>query len=207
MSAKHKIAEKDMIRLVEEVSKLDAERQQLLDKTQVATILNELNLPSDLLDEALDRLSTKKERESTLKKRLITVAAIVIVIASIAGAVLMKSMNDSHALSMVTADQPVVAYESRAVDSLKTVSPGRTIFFKVTLRNAPVGTKLPMFAKWYKPNGSIFHTNDWTTKTITTPVWDTHAKCTLPSSVEKGKWKVEISVSGNTVCGQDFIVE
>ena len=203
----HKIAEKDMIRLVEEVSKLDDERKRQLDKAEVAKILNELSLPSELLDEALERLQRKKREQ----KSMYTLLGISVFLALLGAAVAFIVISSSNAVQQsynnVTANDAYISQNAEGASPISEVAPGQTVYAQVTLHNVPVNSKLPMHARWYKPDGSIIKENSWLTRETASSNWNTHAKCVIPSDAPVGKWMVEFSLGGRPVISKIFIVK
>ncbi len=203
----HKIAERDMIRLVEEVSKLDNERKDQLDKAEVARILDSLGLPTELLDDALLRLRKKQNAEQSRKYVLIGVLGALIIAAS---AFFFISTNNGVVQGLyakVTATDAYFSQNAEGSAQISDVSPGQTVYAQVTLHNVPVNSKLPMHAKWYKPDGSILKENSWVTRETTSSNWNTHAKCVIPSDAPVGKWMVEFSLGGRPVISKIFIVK
>lgn len=205
--AEHKIAEKDMIRLVEEVSKLDNERRAQLDKTEVAKILNELSLPSDLLDEALLRLQRQKSERRTLKLILGAAITTALLGALLAFFVLSSSNAVQQSYANVTATDAFFSQNAEGSVPVPEVSTGQTVYAQVTLHNVPVNSKLPMHAKWYKPDGSILKESSWSTRETTSQNWNTHAKCVIPPDAPAGKWMVEFSLGGRSVISKIFVVK
>ena len=205
--AEHKIAEKDMIRLVEEVSKLDSERQQMLDKSQVSKILNELNLPSELLDEALERLDAKKAKAKTTNLAIIAGVVGLLIAGAAAFIVVTSATNTANEINSITASHAHMTLSANSAEALATVSPGGTVFVNTTLNNVPLNKKLHLHAKWFRPDGSIFHENDWYTRETTSSTWDTHAKTVIPSDAPSGKWMVQISTGGRELISKIFEVK
>lgn len=205
--AEHKIAERDMLRLVEEVSKLDSERQQMLDKSQVAKILDDLNLPSDLLNEALERLEYKKARER--RQKAFKLNSTVVAIAAVAIGIAYGYINATqvHQYDKISASDARITISADSAEALASVKPGGTIFVHTVLHNVPVHKQLPLHAKWFTPDGNLFHENDWQTRDTTSSTWDTHAKVVIPDGAPSGKWMVQISVAGREVISKIFNVD
>src|SRR5438046_2577422 len=53
--------------------------------------------------------------------------------------------------------------------------PNREVWFRVTLNNAPVGSKLDLVCDWIDPKGRVVHQNRYTTLEIDKSAWPTHA--------------------------------
>lgn len=94
-----KLKEQEVLRIVAEVSKLDEERRQMLDKEQVRQILRELNLSDDLLDEAIQKLEEGRLVEKKKQKIFSTVLVVGIAIAVIGLATLFMTSSYNDQLS------------------------------------------------------------------------------------------------------------
>ncbi len=202
-----KLSEKELIRLVEEVSKLDLERKQMLDKSQVSQILKEMDLSDDLLDEAMVRLDEKRAVEK--KKRIVfSVTAAVAAVAIIAlSSTLWMSSNYAGQLAKVTAADTRITTEVQSSADLSVVTAGNgTIFAQVTLHDVPLGTRLPMRVEWIDPSGTVFRENTWQTKPTDKQTWQTHAKVDLPTSVAKGDWVAKFLLGDRIVATKTFVV-
>lgn len=203
----HKIAERDMIRLVEEVSKLDNERKDQLDKAEVARILDSLGLPTELLDDALLRLRKKQNAEQSRKYVLIGVLGALIIAAS---AFFFISTNNGVVqgqYAKVTATDAYFSLDAEGLVQVAEVKTGQRVFAHTTLHGVPMNSKLPMHAKWYKPDGTVLKENTWVTRETNSLDWNTHAKCVIPSDAPVGKWMVEFSLGGRPVISKIFIVK
>jgi len=201
------LSEKELIRLVEEVSKLDLERKQMLDKSQVSQILKEMDLSDDLLDEAMVRLDEKRAVEK--KKRIVfSVTAAVAAVAIIAlSSTLWMSSNYAGQLAKVTAADTRITTEVQSSADLSVVTAGNgTIFAQVTLHDVPLGTRLPMRVEWIDPSGTVFRENTWQTKPTDKQTWQTHAKVDLPTSVAKGDWVAKFLLGDRIVATKTFVV-
>ncbi len=206
-SMQDKLSEKELVRLVVEVSKLDQERQQMLDKAQVSQILQELNLSEDLLDEAMVRLDEKRVAEKK-KRSVISVVAAVAVVAIIGiSASLWMGANYSGQLAKVTATDTRITTEVQSSADLSVITAGNgTIFAQVTLHDVPMGTRLPMRVQWLEPNGAVYRENTWQTKPTDKETWQTHAKVDLPASAAKGDWVAKFFLGDRVVATKKFVV-
>jgi hypothetical protein len=179
-------------RIVGEVGRLADRQQEELDRTEVQKILEELNLPPELLDEAIIQVQRQealvRQRQRARKIAIASITAIVLLIVGTS----IFWQNRSTSISKVTTSQDRITLVQDNGENLSTVDRGAQIAYRVTLNDAPVGEKLNLACNWIDPVGKITHTNNYETKNITTPVWNTQCRYQLPTSAATGKWQVQI---------------
>lgn len=178
-------------RIVGEVGRLANRRADELDRSQVQSILEELNLPPELLDEAMIQVQ-RKEALAREKKRntgiaIAGIAALVIMVVGIG----ISSQNKASSIAKVNATQARITLVQDSGENLQTVTRGSQVAYRVTLNDAPVGDKLSLTCNWLNPGGQIAHTNRFETKNITTPVWNTQCRYAMPMDATIGSWKVQ----------------
>jgi type II secretory pathway pseudopilin PulG len=181
-------------RIVGEVGRLANRRADELDRSQVQSILQELNLPPELLDEAMIQVQRKealaRERQRNIGIAIASVAALVII--GIGATIF--SHNKAASIAKVTATQDRISLVQDGGENLKTVTRGSQLAYRVTLSDAPVGDKLNLTCNWVDPSGRVAHTNNFETKNITTSVWNTQCRYAMPVGAATGSWKVQILV-------------
>jgi hypothetical protein len=179
--------------IVGEVGRLAHRQQAELDRSQVQEILQELNLPPELLDEAMIQVQRKEALAREHKRNTgIAIAGITAVAIMFVGTSLFFQ-NQTDKLSKITASQDRVTLVQND-ESLATISKGSDIVYRVTLNDAPIDQKLNLTCNWLNPQGQITHTNRYDTKNITTAVWNTQCRYQMPASAATGAWKVQILV-------------
>lgn len=179
-------------RIVGEVGRLANRQQEELDRTEVQKILEELNLPPELLDEAIIQVQRKEAlARQQQRTKSIALAAIATIVALVIGTSLFFQ-NRSVSISKVNVSQDRITLVEDNGENLSTVDRGAALSYRVTLNDAPVGEKLNLTCNWLAPSGKIAHTNNYETKNITTPVWNTQCRYQLPISAATGKWQVQI---------------
>jgi hypothetical protein len=181
-------------RIVGEVGRLANRRADELDRSQVQSILQELNLPPELLDEAMIQVQRKealaKERKRNVGIAIATITALVIIGLGIG----ISAQNKASSIAKVTATEARITLVQDGGENLQTVTRGSQVAYRVTLNDAPVGDKLNLTCNWLNPGGQIAHTNRFETKNITTPVWNTQCRYAMPIGAATGSWKVQILV-------------
>jgi hypothetical protein len=192
--------------IVGEVGRLAHRQQAELDRTQVQDILQELNLPPELLDEAMIQVQRKEALAREHKRNTgIAIAGITAVAIMIAGASLFFQ-NQTAKLSKITASQDRVSLVKNGENST-TIGKGSDVFYRVTLNDAPIDEKLNLSCNWLNPQGKITHTNRYDTKNITTAVWNTQCRYQIPNSAATGAWKVQIFVGDRLLKQAPFEVK
>lgn len=193
-------------RIVGEVGRLADRQQAELDRSEVQKMLEELNLPPELLDEAIIQVQRKEAlaRQQQLTKRVI-LASIITVIIIVVGTGLFWQ-NRWASIAKVTASQDRITLATDNSANLQAVSTGSDLVYRTTLNNAPVGEKLNITCNWLDPAGKIAHINRYETKNITTSIWNTQCRYQLPISATNGRWQVEIRLGDRVLQQAPFDV-
>ena len=192
--------------IVGEVGRLAHRQQAELDRSQVQEILQELNLPPELLDEAMIQVQRKEALAKERKRNTgIAIAGITAVAIIFAGTSLFFQ-NQTAKLSKITASQDRVTLVQSDENST-IIGKGADVVYRVTLNDAPIDEKLNLTCNWLNPQGQITHTNRYDTKNITTAVWNTQCRYQMPSSAATGAWKVQILVGDRLLKQAPFEVK
>jgi hypothetical protein len=192
--------------IVGEVGRLAHRQQAELDRTQVQEILQELNLPPELLDEAMIQVQRKEALAKELKRNKgiaivgITAVAIIFVGTSL------FFQNQTDKISKITASQDRVTLIQDGNNSTP-IKQGSELSYQVTLKDAPINEKLNLTCNWLNPQGQITHTNRYDTKNITTAIWNTQCRYQIPTSAATGAWKVQILVGDRLLKQAPFEVK
>jgi hypothetical protein len=195
--------------VVAEVQRL-SERQQLeLDTDQVKDILRTLNLPPELLDEALVQLQRQDAlRVQQRRKRWIVGSAIGLGALLVVGGMLLFQ-NQQQTLHQISAQRDRLTLTQDDGGNLNTISRqvDGEIFYRVTLSDAPVGQELSLSCNWIDPNGQIVHQNQFQTRTITTAVWTTYCRHTVGAAAPVGQWQVQMFLGDRLLSDATFNVQ
>jgi hypothetical protein len=186
-------------RIVGEVGRMANRQADELDRSEVQKILQELNLPPELLDEAMIQVQRKDalEREQKRNRGLAIAGVTALVIMGVGIGIL--AQNRASSIAKVTASQDRITLAQDGGENLQAVSRGSALTYRVTLNDAPVGDKLSVTCNWLNPGGKVAHTNRFETKNITTPVWNTQCRYQMPIGADAGAWKVQILVGDKLV--------
>lgn len=196
-------------KVVAEVQRLSQRQQAELAPEQVREILRELNLPPELLEEAMVQLD---RREALVieqnRDRWIIGGFVGLIFLSVIG-FLVFTQNQQQMTARVTAQRDRVTLNQDNGGNLNTVlrQNNGKIFYRITLSNAPVGQRLSLSCNWIDPSGQIVHQNHYQTKEITTPIWNTFCRHQLGSEMPVGTWKVEAFLGDRRLSDATFNVK
>lgn len=206
---KSQLSEKQWSQVVSEVTRLAQERDDEQSRREItAQVLQELQLPTDLIDDALKQVQYKEAIAKQRRQRLwLGIAGAVLLLAMIIGFWTWSSSR-SDSFARITADTGRV---TRTIDNggaLQSVTPdGQDIFYRVTLREVPLGEKLDLSCNWIDPTGKVFHQSRWETRETNKAVWPTECRCRIGTEAPKGNWKVEMKIGDRTINATDFKIE
>lgn len=202
------LKEDDLPDVVEEAAHLAEDRARTLDRQRVAEVLAEVDLPADLVDEAHDRVLAKRaEARDRNRKRILlgTLAAGTLAFGLAVGA---WSMERAALVGKVNAQSAQITLGDKGPAPTAFRAADRPdVYYTVTLANAPTGQTLDVRCDYRDPSGSVARQITYTTKTIKTPVWDTHCHYVLPATAPAGAWSVEMTVENKTLRRERFTVE
>lgn len=204
-----RLTQEQLSQIVTEVEGLQVRREAELDQQEIREILQELNLPPDLLDEALIQLNRRQALEvQQHRNRWITSGVVAVVVVAIASTIFFMQQQNS-ALSGVSAQQDRITLVQNSSGDLKTISrqTNPEVLYRVTLKDAPLGKKLPLSCNWIDPSGQIVKQNNYQTREINTSVWDTQCRYTINPAATVGNWKVQMFLEGRQISDETFEVK
>ena len=204
-----RLTQEQLSQIVTEVEGLQVRREAELDQQQIREILQELNLPPELLDEALIQLNRRQALEIQQRRnRWITSGVVAVLVIAIASTIFFMQQQNST-LSGVSAQQDRLTLEQNSGGDLKTVSrqTNPEVSYRVTLKDAPLGKKLALSCNWIDSSGQIVKQNNYQTREINTSVWDTQCRYTINSAATVGNWKVQMFLEGRLLSDETFEVK
>lgn len=204
-----RLTQEQLSQIVTEVEGLQVRREAELDQQQVREILQELNLPPELLDEALIQLNRRQALEIQQRRnRWITSGVVAAVAIAIASTIFFMQQQNS-VLSRVFAQQDRITLVQNSSGDLKTISrqSNPEVSYHVTLKDAPLGKKLALSCNWTDPSGQIVKQNSYQTREINTSVWDTQCRYTINPAATVGNWKVQMFLEGRPISDETFEVK
>lgn len=212
MQERERLREEQVAQVVAEVTRLAQQREegqlQSLERDQVEQILQELNLPTDLIDDALAQLRRKEALAKEQRRKRLIIAGSVLGVILLVALVFWWNAQRNAVFARISGETGRI---TRAVDNgsnLQTVTrDGQDVVYHVTLNNVPAGEQLEMRCNWIAPDGQIFKQNHWQTRVTDKSVWLTSCKCQLGPAAASGTWKVEMLLGDRTVSATSFQVE
>lgn len=206
---KQRLTQVQLEQVVAEVQRLSERQQAELDAEQVKGILQELNLPPELLEEAILQLHRREALVEQQRRRRWIVGSVIGLIALLLLGVTLFTQSQQQLLTRVTAERDRITLVQDDGGDLSTVlrQTSGEVVYRVTLSDAPVGQKLSLSCNWMDPNGQIVHQNRYQTKEITTPVWNTICRHTIGSAAPVGMWKVQMLLGDRLLSDATFVVK
>lgn len=204
-----RLTETQLAQAIAEIEKLSQRRESELSPEQVREILQELNLPDDLLEDAIAQLQRRKVLEQRQRRnRWIAIATTAVIIVAIAIGGLFWQ-NWQQEIAQVVAGQDRIALSKTSGDNLSQVSrqTNPRVYYQVTLKNAPIDRQLSLQCDWLDPTGQIVHQGRYQTRAIATPIWNTYCFYDLGSATPQGNWEVRMSLDGRILSTQPFTVQ
>lgn len=206
---KSQLTEKQWNEVVAEVTRLAQARED--DTTQreiTAQVLQELNLPTDLIDDAVRQVQYREALAKQRRQRIWLGAAGLVLLLVLALSLWSWISSRTAAFDRIQSEAGRVTRTQDHGDTLSTVSPdGQDVVFRTKLRDVPLGEKLNLSCDWIDPTGKIFHQSRWETRDTNKAVWETHCRCQLGPSAPKGNWKVEMKLGERVLTATEFKVE
>ncbi|WP_233787405.1 DUF3859 domain-containing protein [Dulcicalothrix desertica] len=195
-----RLTQEQLDRIIVELGRLKERQEQELEPEQVKQILDELNLPPELLGEAMTQVARSQALETEKRRNKLIFGSVAAALVLIIGSGIFISQQRSSSLARV-------AVQSEKITNTQNSGSNAEFFYRVTLKEAPVGQKLNLSCNWINPSGQTVKQNSYETKSITTSVWDTHCKYTLNSGAAVGKWKVQMLLDGRVLGEETFEVK
>ncbi|TAE58867.1 MAG: DUF3859 domain-containing protein [Nostocales cyanobacterium] len=202
-----KLNQEQLNQIIAEVQGLQLRQESEFNKQQIQEILQELHLPPELLDDALIQLQRRQSLEVQQKRnKMIAFGVVGAIIITIGGVVFLNQQNASL-LAKVSAQQDKISLANEQPINSVSRQANSEVFYRVTLKDAPIGKKLSLSCNWVAPGGEIVHQNSYETKDVTTAIWNTRCKYTINSAAPVGDWKVEMFLDGRKISEENFVVK
>ncbi|MGB3759272.1 MAG: DUF3859 domain-containing protein [Rivularia sp. (in: cyanobacteria)] len=204
-----RLTQKQVSQIVAEAERLSQRRQSEIEVEELQQILDELNLPDDLLDEAVMQVYRKQAMDKQRKRnRLIIGGAMAVVVSAIATTFFMQRQQQ-QALERINVYDSRVGFRRNDSASVEEINRQNTpeIFYNVTLQDVPIGEQVELGCNWVDPNREIAHQNTWKTKTVSKEVWNTHCRYKFKENVATGNWIVQMTLDDEVISSNKFVVK
>ncbi|MDJ0675268.1 MAG: DUF3859 domain-containing protein [Calothrix sp. MO_167.B42] len=209
MTQTQRLTQEQLTQIIAEIEKLKALDEEELDREQVEEILQELNLPPNLLDDALTQLQRKQALKAQQKRNRLIIASVVGVLVILIGFSAFSIQQYNSAIARVQAQQDRVTLGRDNGDNLQVVERqgNSQVFYRVTLKDAPVGKKLQLSCNWVNPDGKVVGQNLYQTRKITTSVWNTYCRYQILAVSVPGNWQVQMFLNDRKLSEASFQVK
>ena len=205
----NRLTHDQLAQVVGEVERLSQRREAELDREQVKEILQELNLPPDMLDDALVQISRRQALEVQQKRnRWIGVGVVAVLVGAIATTTVFFQQRQ-QAYSNISASQNRITLAQDNGGNLTVIDrqTNHQVYYRVTLQNAPIGKKLSLGCDWIDPSGQIVHQNRYETRQIHKAVWPTYCYYQFGTAATVGNWQVQMFLDSRTLSTTSFTVK
>lgn len=204
----NRLTQTQLAQVVAEVERLSQRREAELNRQQVKEILQELNLPSDLLDDALLQLQRREALAERQKRTRLIIAGVVAVLIGAIALTTIFSQRHQQAISevAVTGGYITVGQDNNKIPAAIDPTNNPQVFYRVTLEDAPVGSRLSLGCDWIDPSGQVVHQSRYQTKIIDREIWNTYCYYSLSPNAATGTWEVRMVLEGRSLGSQRFVV-
>lgn len=196
----NRLTQAQLFQVVADLERLAQRREAELDQEQVKEILQELNLPGNLLEDALVQLRRREELARQQRKKQLIVAVVVALLGgAIATTTFLHHRHQQAIASIATIESRITLDRdnSRLGQINRQTSP--IVYYQVTLKDTPVGNRLSLTCDWVNPSGEVVHQSNYQTRQIERSVWTTYCYHQLSPSATTGTWEVRMFLEGLTV--------
>ncbi|WP_353929495.1 DUF3859 domain-containing protein [Okeanomitos corallinicola TIOX110] len=202
-----RLNQEQLNQIIAEVQALQLKQEGEFNQEQIQQILQELNLPPELLDEALVQLKRRQALEVQQRRnKMIAFGVVGTIIITIGGLVFFNQKNASLLANVSAQQDKITLANENQINSVSRQS-NPELFYRVTLKDAPIGKKLSLGCNWINPSGEIVKQNSYQTKDVTTTIWNTRCRYTINSSAPVGNWQVEMLLGGRKISEESFVVK
>ncbi|MBD2296562.1 DUF3859 domain-containing protein [Anabaena sphaerica FACHB-251] len=202
-----RLTQEQLNQIIAEVQGLQLRQEAEFDQQQIQQILQELNLPPELLDEALIQLRRRQALEVQKRRnRLIAFGVGGVIIIAITATIFFNQKQSSLLANVSAQQDKITLADNRNLQNISRQS-NAEVFYRVTLKDAPIGKKLSLSCNWIDPSGQVVKQNKYETREVKTAVWDTYCRYTINSAAPVGNWKVEMLLEGRKISEESFVVK
>lgn len=204
-----KLTAEQLQQVIAQVQELSEIRQAEISRQEVKEILQELNLPVALLDEAIIQLQRRNILAVQQKRQKQIFILVATILAGSIGLGLFLQQKYQHSLAQVTAGEnrlTLVTDDGRDIQIVERQNPPK-LYYRVTLQDAPVNQKLTINCDWIDPNSNIVHENRYQTKNIDRQVWPTYCFYQLGNNALAGNWQVQMKLGERVLSKDNFVVK
>lgn len=202
-----RLTQDQLTQLVAEVDQLARRHEAEIDRQEVQQILQELNLPPELLDEALIQLRRRQALAvQQQRNRWIGIGVGIAVVGAIAASTIFM-INRHRAIASISASDSCMTPNPQTCQPISEINRQDQVYYRVTLQDAPVEQRLSLQCDWIDPTGQIVHQNSYQTNKIDREVWHTYCRHTFGSTAISGDWQVQMRLGDRILDQTSFTVK
>jgi hypothetical protein len=207
-----RLTETQLGQVVAELSRLSQQREDEqsrgLDREQVVEVLKELDLPVDLLDEAMEQLRRREALAKQRRRKTWILAAGIAVFLLFMALLFITMSRRSADFARISAEPGRITLAADDGGNLdKVTRNGQEVVYRVLLRDVPTKENISLTCRWFDPGGRVFRQNNFETRLTDKSVWPTSCRCQLGSAAPSGAWRVELSLGTRVISSATFEVE
>lgn len=205
----NRLTQTQLTQIVAEVQRLSNVREAELNSAEVTQILQELGLPPELLDEALIQLQRREALAQQQRRNRWIAGGLA---AAAAGAIAITGFyiqQSRQAIDRISVQQNRITSVQDDGGNLTVVSRQNNpeIFYRVTLKDAPIGKKLSLSCDWIDPSGQVVKQNRYQTREIDKSIWNTQCRYQIGTAAATGNWQVKMFVESLAIGSTSFQVK
>jgi len=202
-----RLTQEQLAQIVAEVGRLQQKRDAEVDEPQVKQILEELNLSPELLDDALIQVKRRQALEVEQRRNRYVVAGVALAIVGVlaTGGYFYQQHNTEIARVSAQQNRITLAQDDTNLNVVNRLS-NPEVYYRVTLKDAPISKKLSLSCDWIDPSGQIAKQTPFQTKEINKSIWDTRCRYIFGQSAPVGKWQVRMFLEGHPLSNSTFEV-
>ena len=204
-----RLTPKQVSQIVAEVERLSQRRQSEIELEELQQILHELNLPEDLLDEAVMQVYRKQAMDKQKKRNRLIIGGLLAVVVGAIAATFFMQQQQQQALERINVYDSRIGFRRNDSTNLEQIERQKTpeVFYNVTLKDVPIGKQVALGCNWVDSNRKIAHQNSWKTKTINKELWNTHCRYKFKENVAAGNWRVQMTLDDEVISSNKFVVK
>lgn len=202
-----RLTQAQLAQVVAEIERISQRRETELELEQVNEILQELNLPSDLLPDAIVQLRRREVLARQQRRNRLIVLGVVVVILGAIATITIRQQHHNQALASISAIRSRITLAEDNGSNPAKINPQNTVFYRVTLKDVPLNSRLTLSCDWVDPNNQVVHQSRYQTQQSDRSVWTTYCYNQIGSGAATGTWEVKMFLEGRFLSSQKFVVE
>ncbi|PSB20188.1 DUF3859 domain-containing protein [Phormidesmis priestleyi ULC007] len=202
-----RITQTQLAQVVAEVGQSKQRDKEL--SLQVKQVLQELNLPDDLLDDALVQLTRRKALARQQKRIWLIGSAIATTLIGATAAAMIFHQQYQQEIARIAVTQNRVTLTKNSQTNIGEIDRQKNsqVFYQVTLKDVPLGDRLGLTCDWINPTGQVVQQSNYQTQPIEKSSWTTNCFYRLDRRSAVGVWQVQMSLEGRFLSRQTVVVK